>query len=148
METPDTTEGSTTKKRVLLGLSGVVGGLVLLGALGAGDIVDLPAWANVPGVDLPLVGDKDAIDCRLSIADDTNDPVQIQIDVVDGDKDTYPDYQYVWNNGNLVDDTTYERPAVDQLIVPVQDDKPEQFFSISIEPVREGRVYCESIIVS
>ncbi len=135
------------KKRLLLGASGAVAGLALLGVLGAGDIIDLPAWANVPGVDLPLVGDKDAIDCRLSIADDTSDPVHIQIDIVDGRAESYVEYQYVWNNGNLVDSTVYERPADSRLIVPVQDDKPEQFFSVSIEPIREGRVYCESIMV-
>ncbi len=138
---------SPMKKRLLLGASGAVAGLALLGVLGAGDIIDLPAWANVPGVDLPLVGDKDAIDCRLSIADDTSDPVHIQIDIVDGRAESYVEYQYVWNNGNLVDSTVYERPADSRLIVPVQDDKPEQFFSVSIEPIREGRVYCESIMV-
>jgi len=146
--TDQETEKSPRKRGLLVGAAGLVAALGLVSVLGAGDIIDLPAWANVPGVDLPLIGDKDAIDCRLSVADDTTDPVRIQIDIVDGNEDSYTDYQYVWNNGNLVDNTMYERPSVDQLIVPIQDDKPEQFFSVSIEPIREGRVYCESIVVN
>lgn len=146
---PDVTSASpsSTKKRVLLGGGVIVAGLVLVGALSGGDIIDLPAWANVPGVDLPIVGDKDAIDCRLSIVEGSADPLQIQIDIVDGNEESYMDYQYVWNNGNLVDDTVYTRTSADQLLVPVQDNKSEQFFSVSIDPVREGRVYCESILV-
>lgn len=140
----------TTKKRKPLLISAGIAlcAVVLLGVLRAGDIIDLPAWANVPGVDLPIIGDKDAIDCRLSIADADATPIRIKIDIVDGDKATHADYAYVWNNGNLVDDTVYERLADDELIVPVQDtEATEQFFSVSIEPVREGRVFCESITI-
>lgn len=147
MDTKAEPKGPSTKKRLLVGVGGVVAALAVVSGLTGADLIDLPAWANVPGVDLPIVGDKDAIDCRLSIADADADPIRIQIDIVDGNSDSYGDYQYVWNNGNLVDSTEYERPADDQLIVPIHDDKPEQFFSVSIDPIREGRVYCESIMV-
>ena len=113
-----------------------------------GEEIDLPEWANIPGVDLPVIGDTDRIDCRLSFADRDAEPILIQIDVVDGNADTYADYQYVWNNGNLVDSTGFERPSDDQFIVPVRDDQEDQFFSISIEPEREERVWCESINIA
>lgn len=135
------------RKPALFG-GAAVGALALVGALGAGDVIDLPAWANIPGVDVPLIGDKDAIDCRLSIADDTDTPVRVRINIVDGNVETHTDYQYVWNNGNLVDNTMFERLADDELIVPVQDDtNAEQFFSVSIVPEREGRVFCESVMI-
>lgn len=136
------------RRPLLLASGAFVGVLAIVGALGAGDIIDLPGWANVPGVDVPLIGDKDAIDCRLSIADDTSTPVVVRINIVDGNTETHVDYQYVWNNGNLVDNTMFERLAADELLVPVQDDtNAEQFFSVSIVPEREGRVFCESIFL-
>ena len=116
--------------------------LVVLALLGVGDVIDLPAWANIKGVDVPLIGDTDAIDCRLQQVDGTT---EVMITIVDGDKATYPSYVNVWNNGNLVDPERIERLADNQLIVPSTEGVDEQFYSISIEPVREGRVYCESI---
>ncbi len=132
-----------TKKKVLLfGAGALALLLVLLPLLGAGDIIDLPAWANVKGVDIPIVGDTDAIDCKLDQIDDTR---TVSISVVDGDKSTYASYVHVWNNGNLVDPDLIDRVADDAFIVPSIDGVDEQFYSISIEPVREGRVFCESV---
>jgi len=132
------------KKKLGLAAASIVGVFVALGLLGAGDVIDLPAWANVPGVDLPLVGDTDAIDCRLAQVDGSRN---VEIRIVDGDDSTYPDYEHVWNNGNLVDPTMIDRQAPDFLIVPSTEGTDEQFYSISIEPVREGRVFCESLIL-
>ena len=110
--------------------------------LGAGDIIDLPAWANVKGVDIPLIGDTDAIDCRLEQIDGTT---MVEIRIVDGDESTYPNYEHVWNNGNLVNPDDIDRISNDELIVPSTEGAVEQFYSISIEPIREGRVFCESV---
>lgn len=130
------------RKRVAI-VAGVLASLVLtLSLLGAGDVIDLPAWANIKGVDVPLIGDTDAIDCRLEQVDTTT---MVQISIVDGDESTYPSYTNVWNNGNLVDPADIDRIANDELIVPSTEGVAEQFYSISIEPVREGRVFCESI---
>ena len=143
----DDSQSLSRTKKLAAAAAVVVAGLIGLSVLTGQDVIDLPEWANVPGVDLPVIGDTDQIDCRLSIADENADPVLIQIDVVDGDADTYSDYQYIWNNGNLVDSTGFERIADDRFVVPVGSDRPEQFFSISIEPERENRVWCESIVV-
>lgn len=132
------------KKKVGIAGAAIAGFFVVLGLLGAGDIIDLPEWANVPGVDLPVVGDTDQIDCRLAQIDGTRD---VEITIVDGDRETYPDYVHVWNNGNLVEATEIDRQADDFLVVPSTAGTDEQFYSISIEPVREGRIYCESVIL-
>lgn len=130
------------RKWVAIGIGGVVALLVVLRLLGIGDVIDLPAWANVKGIDIPLLGDTDAIDCRLDRVDGTT---LVQIKVVDGDESTYPDYVHVWNNGYLVDPDQIDRVSDREFIVPSTAGAVEQFYSISIEPVREGRVYCESI---
>ncbi len=130
------------KKTVGIIAACVASFFVVLGLLGAGDIIDLPEWANVPGVDLPVVGDTDQIDCKLAQIDGTRD---VEITIVDGDKTTYPDYLHVWNNGNLVDAAQVDRRADDVLVVPSTNGTDEQFYSISIEPVRDGRVFCESV---
>ncbi len=130
------------KKNVAIGVGCLVALMVVLGLLGVGDVIDLPAWANVKGVDIPLVGDTDAIDCKLARVDDTT---MVQITVVDGDTSTYPDYVHVWNNGNLVEPDQIDRVSNNEFIVPSTEGAVEQFYSISIEPVREGRVFCESI---
>ena len=130
------------RKRIVIVGGLLASALVILSLLGAGDVIDLPAWANVKGVDVPLVGDTDAIDCKLEQVDDTT---MVHISIVDGDQSTYDSYTNVWNNGNLIDPTEIDRIANDELIVPSTEGASEQFYSISIEPVREGRVYCESI---
>ena len=130
------------KKTVGIIAACVASFFVVLGLLGAGDVIDLPEWANVPGVDLPVVGDTDQIDCKLAQIDGTRD---VEITIVDGDKTTYPDYLHVWNNGNLVDAAQVDRRADDVLVVPSTNGTDEQFYSISIEPVRDGRVFCESV---
>ncbi|MDW3179969.1 MAG: hypothetical protein R8J94_21445 [Acidimicrobiia bacterium] len=116
--------------------------MVILGLAGTGDVINLPAWTDIKGVDIPLIGDTDAIDCRLRRVDDTT---MVRINVVDGDETTYASYVHVWNNGNLVDPEQIERIADDEFIVPSTPGAVEQFYSISIEPLREGRVFCESI---
>ncbi len=144
----DEEKSPSRRRRWLGGAVVVLVGVVGFSAATGQDLIDLPAWANIPGVDLPVIGDKDAIDCRLSIADASADPVRVQIDITDGRSETYGDYQFVWNNGNLVDSTGFDRPSDSRFIVPAISDRPEQFFSISIEPEREGRVFCESILIS
>jgi len=132
------------QKKLLIGAGAFVSLLVVLSLLGTGDVIDLPAWANVKGVDIPLIGDTDAIDCKLDQIDDTR---TVSISVVDGDESTYPSYVHVWNNGNLVDPDLVERVADDAFVVPSTDGVDEQFYSISIEPVRDGRVFCESVVL-
>lgn len=125
-----------------VGIAGLV--LLLLVTLGPDDVIDLPAWTDVKGIDVPFIGDTDAIDCRLSQVEGTT---MVQIRVVDGDESTYPDYVHVWNNGNLVPEDEIDRVTVDEWIVSSTPGTDEQFYAISIEPVREGRVFCESIIL-
>lgn len=125
------------------------GGVVLaillgIAALAGGDIIDLPAWANLPGVDVPIVGDTDAIDCRLAQIDDTD---RVRITIVDGNEDTYADYVHVWNAGQIVDPSEITRVADDIIESSSTPGIEEQFYSISIEPVEDGRVFCESIIL-
>lgn len=133
-----------TAKRAGVAVGVFAGVMAVLALLGVGDVIDLPAWTDVKGVDIPLIGDTDAIDCRLSQVDDTT---MVTIRVVDGDETTYPDYTHVWNNGQLVDQADIDRIAVDEWVVPSTPGAVEQFYSISIEPVREGRVFCESIVL-
>lgn len=130
------------KKRLAIAAGAFAALFVVLGLLGVGDVIDLPAWTDVKGVDIPLIGDTDAIDCRLKQIDDTRN---VSISVVDGDKSTYASYVHVWNNGHLIEPELIERVADDAFIVPSTAGVDEQFYSISIEPLRESRVYCESI---
>lgn len=133
------------KKRVGIAAAFLVAVTLVLQLFGVGDVIDLPAWADVKGIDIPLIGDTDAIDCRLEQIDDTT---MVEIMIVDGDETTYPDYVHVWNNGQLVDADAIERRADDLLIVPSTPGATEQFYSVSIEPVREGRVFCESVTLN
>ena len=132
------------KKKRLIAAGAFASLLVVLSLLGAGDEIDLPAWANVKGVDIPLVGDTDAIDCKLKQIDDTR---TVSNSVVDGDESTYASYVHVWNNGNLVDPDLVERVAEDAFVVPSTDGVDEQFYSISIEPRRDVRIFCESVVL-
>ena len=104
--------------------------------------LDTPAWTNIPGVDIPLIGDTDAIDCRLTQIDSTRN---VRIKIVDGDAASYDSYVHVWNNGNLIDPDRIQRVDQATFIVPSADGVDEQWYSISIIPVRDGRVYCESV---
>ena len=148
MESPGSDEqtpepaGSTRLRTVaLLAAAGV---LALVGAsVAIGDEIDLPAWANVPGVDLPLLGDTDAIDCRLRQVDDTS---QVEITIVDGDESTYDEYQWVFNNGQFVDAEDVERLASDTIISSSREGADEQFYAVALVPDPEGRVFCGSII--
>ena len=119
--------------------------LITFSVLAGRDLIDLPAWANLPGVDIPLVGDTDAIDCRLTQIGDTD---RVQIMIVDGDADTYASFVHVWNAGEIVDPSEVVRVSDDIIESSSAEGIVEQFYSISIEPVREGRVFCESIILN
>lgn len=132
------------KKPLAIAAGGIVGLLILVGLLAGGDVIDLPSWANLPGVDVPVVGDTDQIDCRLAQIGGTD---RVQITIVDGDQATYADYTYVWNAGELVDESELVRVSDSIIESSSTDGIEEQFYSISIEPVRDGRIFCESIIL-
>ncbi|NNC78589.1 MAG: hypothetical protein HKN94_00435 [Acidimicrobiales bacterium] len=105
------------------------------------DVIDLPSWMNVGGVDIPIVGDTDKLDCRLTETEDG----RVQIRIVDGDRETYGDFQYAWRNGYLIDSSQVEKPADDTFLVPTG--VGEQYYAISIEPDEDARNYCESIVI-
>lgn len=134
-----------SRRRLILGTAAAaLAALVALSALSGGDVIDLPAWANIRGVDVPLIGDTDAIDCRLEQVAGTT---MVEIRIVDGDESTYDRYIHVWNNGNLVPDDGINRVDSATIISTSTEGADEQFYSISIEPVREGRVFCESVVL-
>ena len=133
------------RKKLAAGVGGLITALFAIALLAGGDIIDLPAWANLPGVDVPLIGDTDAIDCRLAQIGDTD---RVMITIVDGDSDTYAQYVNVWNAGELVDPSEIVRVSDSVIESSSTEGIVEQFYSISIEPVREGRVFCESIILN
>lgn len=133
------------KKIVALGAGGIAGLLLIIALLAGGDVIDLPAWANIPGVDVPIVGDTDAIDCRLEQIGDTD---RVRITIVDGDIDSHAQYVNVWNAGNLVPADEIVRVSDSVIESSSTEGIEEQFYSVSIEPVREGRVFCESIILN
>jgi hypothetical protein len=58
--------------------------------------IDVPEWANVPGVDLPFVGD-DPLRCDVVAA---TGGVRIELA---GDSDSIDDYRHVWVNGVVVE---------------------------------------------
>lgn len=133
------------RKKLAAGVGGLIAALFAIALLAGGDIIDLPAWANLPGVDVPLIGDTDAIDCRLAQIGGTD---RVMITIVDGDSDTYAQYVNVWNAGELVDPSEIVRVSDSVIESSSTEGIVEQFYSISIEPVREGRVFCESIILN
>ena len=133
------------RKKLAAGVGGLIAALFAIALLAGGDIIDLPAWANLPGVDVPLIGYTDAIDCRLAQIGDTD---RVMITIVDGDSDTYAQYVNVWNAGELVDPSEIVRVSDSVIESSSTEGIVEQFYSISIEPVREGRVFCESIILN
>lgn len=133
----------TRRKRLFIGIPATL--VVILGTaglLGTGDVIDLPEWLNIKGVDVPLVGDTDNIDCKLESVAGVD---RIEIKIVDGDKSTYTSYVNVWRNGNLVDPDDVERLA-DNLLSAPGEKGVEQFYAISILPDRDARVFCESIV--
>ena len=130
-------------RRVLLVLG--VAFVALVGAsIAVGGEIDLPAWANVRGVDIPLLGDTDAIDCRLRQLDDSD---RVEITIVDGDESTYDQYQWVFNNGDFVDAADLERLSSDTIISSSREGFEEQFYAVALVPDPEGRVFCGSIIL-
>lgn len=132
-------------KRVLTGIAVVLAGLFGIALLAGGDIIDLPAWANLPGVDVPVIGDTDAIDCRLAQIGSTD---RVQITLVDGDESTYAQYVHVWNAGQIVDPSEIVRVSDSVIESSSTEGIVEQFYSVSIEPLEEARVFCESIVLN
>lgn len=140
-------EAPAAKKRsrwraALIGLVAAFGLLIGASLAGIGDVVDLPEWANVRGVDVPLIGNTDLLGCRLSQVDGTTD---VEIRIVDGDESTYDDFQFVFNNGDLRDAEELTRVSSDRIISPSRPDAITQFYSIATEPDRDSRVFCSSI---
>ena len=110
-------------------------------ALGAGDVIEVPGWANVKGVDIPIVGNTQVMDCKLSQVDGL--PLT-ELRLVDGDETTYPNFVHVWHNGELVDPALVDRPEVSRFVVPGGFDG-EQFYAVSTIPDRDDRHFCGSI---
>ena len=129
-------------KAPLIGLVAVVAVLVGASAAGVGDVIDLPEWANVQGVDVPLIGDTDNLNCRLSQVEGTTD---VEIRIMDGDESTYDDFQYVFNNGELRDAEELTRVSSDVIISPSRPNAVTQFYAIATEPLPEARLFCSSI---
>lgn len=130
-----------SRKTWMIGLGGVLALLLAVQLADGNDIIDLPAWANVKGVDVPLIGDTDTLGCKLSSVDG-EDLVEIRLS--DGDKSTYPEFVHVWRNGNLIAEEDVDRPADNHFIVPGEKGV-EQFYAISTIPDRDDRTFCASI---
>lgn len=134
----------TRPSRKVMVYSAVAGVLALVIAIQLADgtdVIDLPAWANIRGVDVPLIGNTDRLGCKLSGLDGAD---LVQIRIVDGDETTYADFEYVFRNGDLVDAGDVVRVDVETFVVPGVRGE-EQFYSISQVPDRIGRVFCASI---
>ena len=131
-------------KKIAAGAGALLAALFCVGLLAGNDVIDLPSWANLPGVDIPLFGDTDAIDCKLAQIEDTD---RVEITIVDGDSNTHGDYVHVWNAGQVVDPSEVVRVSDSVLQSSSTPGIEEQFYSVSIEPVEEGRVFCESIVL-
>lgn len=131
-------------KQILIAVSAVFASIIAVGILAGSDVIDLPAWANLPGVDVPGLGDTDAIDCRLAQIGDTD---RVQITIVDGNLESHGDFVHVWNAGNIVDPSEIVRVSDSVIESSSTPGLEEQFYAVSIEPVPEGRVFCESIIL-
>lgn len=141
-ETPDARQHYPWARIVLFTVVGLVALLVGLAAAGVDDVIDLPAWANIDGVDVPLIGDNDRIGCRIQQVDGTGD---IEISIFDGDESTYDQYVFVFTHGGILANDQIERRAPDTFITPAIDDVENQFFFISTEPVTQGRLWCGSL---
>ena len=126
------------------GIAVVVALMVGLSAAGVGDVIDLPAWANVDGVDVPLIGDTDALVCRLEQVEGTT---SVQISLEDGDEDSYSDFVHVWNNGVLIDSDDFEQIRPGLFVAASTDGIDEQFYALSPEPLPETRQFCSSLIL-
>lgn len=126
---------------IIAGLAGLLALIIAIQVADGTDVIDLPAWANIKGVDVPLIGNTDRLGCKLSSVEGAD---LVEVRIVDGDKDTYPDFGYVFRNGELVEEADVERVDVETFLVPGIKGE-EQFYSISRVPEREGRVYCASI---
>jgi hypothetical protein len=122
------------------GLAAAVVAVALIGVGSDGEI-DLPGWTDIPGIDVPFIGDSDVLDCRLS----NPEGVLVQMELVDGDESTYGDFQHVWWNGNLIDDEAVTR--VDVGVFQISAEVGEQFFALSTLPDPDDRTFCESIDV-
>ncbi|GEM_PF-1837334 len=131
------------KLLAVIGLAGValIGGLSLAGV---DDVIDLPAWASIPGVDIPILGDIDQLACQLEQVEGTTD---VRITLIDGDESNYSEYVYVFNNGDLREPEEIRRVDDATLISPSRPFTDEQYYSIADAPVRESRVFCNMIVL-
>ncbi len=131
-------------RRVLVLSSAIVVALMVLIASGPRDVIDLPAWANIRGVDVPLVGDTDQLVCKLEQVDGTD---RVEITLHDGDVETHGQYTHVWNNGMPIVEGEIERLDEDRLRVPSTPGTNDQYYSVSMTPNRDDRLYCSLIVL-
>ena len=127
------------RKLLFAGLAALVA--LVIGVNASDGEIDLPAWTNIDGIDVPFVGDTDVLDCKLS----NPSGVTVQLELVDGDSALYPDFEHVWWNGNLVEPADVSTIGVG--LFEVQAEPGEQFFAVSTLPDREDRTFCESIVI-
>lgn len=139
---PAPREPRVRRRMLALIVGAVLTIFVAVQVAGGNDVIDLPGWANIGGVDVPLIGDTDTLDCRLSSVPDA--PL-VEVRVVDGDRDTYSDYTIVWRNGQILDAGVVQRLADDLFVVPGEKGV-EQFYAISTRPDPDDRTFCESIV--
>ncbi len=95
--------------------------------------VDVPEWANVPGVDLPFFGD-DPLLCDLVVVDASTVRVELS-----GAPDVIDDFVHVHVNG----EPAPEFEMVDHVaIVLVPADGSEVHLSVATEPGVDERFWC------
>lgn len=146
-EDPDLTPPSARTSRLRAAVVGIAAAIALvvgLSVAGVGDFIDLPAWANVSGVDVPLIGDTDVLVCRLEQVEGTT---RVQISLEDGDEDTYSEFVHVWNNGVLLEGDDFEQIRPGLFVASSTDGTDEQFYALSPEPLPDTRHFCSSLIL-
>ena len=97
--------------------------------------VDVPGWANVPGVDLPFVGD-DPLNCDVVAVDATTVRVELS-----GADDVIDDFVHVHVNG----EPSPESEMVGHVaIVSLPADRADVHLSVATEPGAVERFWCGS----
>ena len=95
--------------------------------------VDVPEWANVPGVDLPFVGD-DPLICDVVAA-----PGGVAVEL-SGSPDTIDDYRHVWVNGEIDRDMPLQGRRAEVAFI----DDDELHLAVSRTRERDDRFWCGS----
>lgn len=109
--------------------------VALVAAVAIDGEVDVPEWANVPGVDLPFFGD-DPLLCDLAVVDST--AVRIELS---GAPDVIDDFVHVHVNG----EPTPEYQMVDHVaIVSLPTDGSDVHLSVATAPGVDERFWCGS----